>query len=516
MPIFNDPGVYVVQEIIPRAADVVLGEMPAAFVGPLFQIVDQHDDTETDLELDDQTLDDLSDVTVPYPNIKHEDNPVDEDSVEVYLMRRDGRSETIPGEYLTITPEEVTVSLKDEDEDTTIGSFYQNLNDEWLGKEVEYTGTDDNLGGLEGSIVHVSYRSVREDLVGRVVLAQGQPDTEVQLGKATPENPLGMAGGIASNVAPTETVAYVPTKDYLTEVSTDTVDAESEVTAGLARLEPKTVYEVVVLSDDLNLQGNVVNHVENMSDPAEGQYRFGWLPTEMPDESAVRDYLDIGEEDELTEVSKKEAQKDILASEATGIFNRRAALLFQPFDLEIDGELRDLESYYLAVGYAALNASLPTQQGLTNYPLSGVVNELKYGKDYFKPSQLSELSNAGVFTCIQDVPGAPIRSRAQFSTNTLNNETKQISITNLADEFSYTLINTLERFIGVTNINDDVLETLEDTINALINTKKRAGKLNSGNLVKLEENPDAKYRVDVEIEATFPSPLDQIVVTLKY
>lgn len=524
--IFNDPGVYVVQKIIPVPATPQIPTQAAAIIGPLFQIVDQDIDSESDFTIEEETLNNFESVTVQYPNLISADNPIDLNSVKVELVKPDGRRKTIPETFtnstdaeenlLEVTPAGVDISFGTE---TSSYEFFQGVNDEWLGKEVEYEDNgDDNWGGLVGAKIHINYRSVREDLVGRVLEAQGQLGTQIQLGKFSKENPLGLAGGIVASIAPNTGAYYVPTKDYLTEVSNEgsTIDQNTEVQGALERLQPIRAYGIAVLTDSETVQQLVTNHVNVMSDPEEKMYRFAWTYKPLPSEEEVREYLKLSEEDELTSVTLKDGQKDILTQYATSVSDRRTALLYNDFTLEIDGVEEELPGYYLCAAYAALKSVLVPQQGLTNYPIGGVVNKLKYGKDYFRPSQLRELSAGGVFACIQDVASAPIRSRAQWTTNTLNNKTKQTSIVYTVDFFSWSVIDTLEPLIGIRNVTEDTLNEIRETLEALINAMRTAGVIINAEIVYLEQNEDDASQVDVQIRAEFPSPLDKIVITLEY
>ncbi|MGV9199418.1 MAG: hypothetical protein ACOC4M_11445, partial [Promethearchaeia archaeon] len=466
VPIFNDPGVYVVEEMTPTAAEPSIPSQPAAVIGPMFQIVDQDSVTNTETEVTEDDMLDIENndiITLSYPSIEDSDNPVDVDSVKVELVKSDGRREEIPEEdvdentCLNISESEVEVMLGDSSGGEAY-TFYQELNDEWLGKDVDYSESEPDWGGIDGAEIHITYRAVREDRVGDVLEVQGSEAAQILLGKADLDNPLGLAGGIATTVAPNTGCYFVPTKDYLTEVDGgDSVDESTEISNALGRLEPIRAYGIVALTDSETSHQTVTNHVNTLSDPEEKMYRVAWTYKPIPTKEEVAEYSDINEDD-LTDLEVKQYQAEMLAQYATSVSDERTICLYNDFTLEIDGEEKEVPGYYLDVLFAAFKADLAPQQGLTNYPVGGVIKDLKYQKGYFKPSQLKEISEGGIFACVQDMEDAPIRSRAQWTTNTLNNKTKQTSIRYAVDFFSWSVIDTLEPLIGIRNVTDSTLQ----------------------------------------------------------
>jgi len=520
--IFNDPGVYVVEEREAQVLEPVAPEMPACIIGPLFQIADQDNVTATGTILDNDTLDVTTNdsVALSYPSLTDVDNPVDTNSVVVELVKTDGRREVLPetdsdtNTILTITESDVTVHFGDSGVGDLFTAF-QDINDKWLAKSVDYTAASPDLSGLIGAEIHINYRAARHDLVGRVLLAEGKGDTQIVLGKADEDNPLGLAGGLATTVAPSTPHYYVPTKDYLTQVG-GTVDEATEIGAALERIEPKQVHGVALLtSNELSHQA-VINHCAAMSVPEEKMYRFAWTSKPIPTREEVMEYQSLDPAtDTISEIELKNGQSDILHQYGVSISNERATVLFNEFSMTIDGEEKRLPAYYLAAAYCAFKASLPPQQGLTNYPVSGIANEVFYQKGYFKPSHLRKISNGGIFVVLQDVKDGPVNCRAQWTTNMFDNETKQVSVQYSKDAYSYGFIKTLDPLIGVNNITDSVMETIEETAIGYIDTKTGT-LINSGELIAINRNESNAARVDVEQRVEFQSPLDLIVAKMVY
>jgi hypothetical protein len=441
--------------------------------------------------------------------------------VVVELVKRDGRREILPltdsnsDAILTITDTEVTINLGDGGTEEIYAAFKE-INNKWLAKNVDYTVPDPDISGLVGAEIHINYRAARHDLVGRVLLAEGKTDTQIVLGKADDDNPLGLAGGLATTVAPNIGHYYVPTKDYLTGVG-DTIDEATEIGAALERIQPKSVHGVAILSSNELSHQALINHCTAMSIPEEKMYRIAWTYKELPAEEEVMQYQGLDPAtDSISEVELKQGQADILHQYGVSISNERGTVLFNDFSMTIDGEEKKLPAYYLAAAYAAFKASLPPQQGLTNYPVPGIANEVFYQKGYFKPSQLRKISDGGIFVVLQDVKDGPVNARAQWTTNMLNNETKQVSVQYCEDAYSLGFIRTLDPLIGVNNITDSVMSTIEETAIGYNDDKIGSGLIIDGELLDIRKNATNPSQVDVEQEIVFPSPLDVIVAKLQF
>jgi len=523
-PILNDPGVYIIEDPQPRANELQLPDMPAGFIGPLFQIADQDSVTKTSVTLDEAMMNDISNqssVMMSYPSLADSENSVDVESVQVELVKRDGRREEVPEiveeseELVTISPTEVTLNLGDE----TTGDAYQyfkDLNDAWLGKKVDYTEPDPDWSGLANAAVHINFRSLREDLIGRVLEVQGAADAQILLGKGTLDNPLGLAGMIATNLVGNQAHYFVPTEDYLTDVG-DNNDEAAAISQALGLLESKRVHGITALSPNSQTHQTVLNHCNNMSTVEEKMYRLTWTYKSIPTEEEVMEDQGLDPlNDEISTIELKSGQVDMLHQYGKSISNELCRVLYQDFIMEIDGEDVEVPGYYLSAMYNAFRVGIPSQQGLTNYPVGGIVKELKYQKGYFKPSQLRRLSEGGIFVVLQDVADAPVKARAQWTTNMLNNTTKQDSLIYSRHDYYYGLIDALNPLIGVNNVSDSIMETIIETIDAYNNARREERLINNAEVADISVNPDDESRVDVIEDVEFSTPLDKIVNRIRY
>ena len=496
----NEVGVFVETRMESVPLQPQAPDLPPAFIGPVFNIVDDDDDASTEV-LDGDILESLGELVLSYPSREDANNPIDTDNVEVELLNASGYRKEIDSGHLTITDDEVTFDLTSAEDDL---------------KEISYDwgGDEDELDGIEGAEILVKYRESREDLVGRVILAQGPTDHMQKLGGPNKDNPLGLMGSIAASVAPGTGCYYVPTKDYITEV--DGADEGEEISLALERLQPKRVYSITALSNNPQVQQSITSHVNMMSEPEEKKFRLAWTAIGMPELGEEIELEDGEEVSDLSPNEIKNRQADYLASYASSVGNKRTIILYQPFTTSIQGEEVELPSYYLAGMFNAFKASLDPEQGLTRYNVPGVVKELKYGDDYFNNKQLKTISEGGVFACEQEVVDAPIYSRGQWTTNMLNNKTKQVSIQYCRDYMSFAYMDTLEPMLGVNNVTDGTIDNIRRTIGTLHSTEMDEGPLISGELIDIYQDEDNSSRVNAKIENVYPSPLDQIVIVIEY
>jgi hypothetical protein len=77
-------------------------------------------------------------------------------------------------------------------------------------------------------------------------------------------------------------------------------------------------------------------------------------------------------------------------------------------------------------------------------------------------------------------------------------------------------IATLKSLIGVNNVTPEILEEVELSTIAYASAKRNAGNIISAKLLMVRQNEDDESQVDVEQDVVFPTPLDRIVLRLRY
>lgn len=498
--IFSDPGVYVIQEMKTVPRQPKMPKQSAAIIGPAYQIVDTDYYTASGAIFtgnDPTNMFALKDVeswvtagtqiSIPFPHLIAGTTIVPE-SVVVTLIKRDGRKARLNRSEYTYTNGDPHIIINTANSAFTVAMG--RINDRWGGN----TATN-SFTGLSDAEIHIEYRALRSDLVGQVLAIQGADDIQAIIGKPHPDNPLGLAGAIAATQT-RQGIYFVPTPAK--------ADGDADgVTAALSLLESKKVYSVVLLSKNTADQMQVVSHVTNMSEPEEKSFRFAWVY--RPFSNPVAAHLSLVKSEQVRE----------MVGFANTVYNRRVAVIPHDVYVDVDGQEALLPGYYLCAAYAALKSQIAPQQGLTRYPLGGVFKRLTHSDDYFRPTQMKDLSRGGVFMCTQEAEGV-IASRFQVTTNMNNNKTKQISIVYAADAYSLGFIATMEKFIGINNITRAILDEIYNTISAFNFQAFSTGLILNANVVSININPHDESQVDIVIDATFPTPLDKIVLRLKF
>src|SRR5690606_32918564 len=126
MATFNDPGVYVVQTMKPAPLTPVMPARPSAFIGPMYQVVDQEAESDTNTAIFLEEGGDAEVIVMPYPSLISAESEVDLSSVKVKLFRKDGRIADITA-LCEISVSDVTLDLTRVD----VMDELHILNDDW-------------------------------------------------------------------------------------------------------------------------------------------------------------------------------------------------------------------------------------------------------------------------------------------------------------------------------------------------------------------------------------------------
>ena len=105
----------------------------------------------------------------------------------------------------------------------------------------------------------------------------------------------------------------------------------------------------------------------------------------------------------------KAGQVDELINIAESISSSRVLAVW-PDEVKVSGVQNGatgtqsfLPGYYMAVVVGAMTAGLPSHQGFTNLGVAGI-DEIRHSSRYFSESQLTELSNSGIYLFAQNTP----------------------------------------------------------------------------------------------------------------
>ena len=196
-----------------------------------------------------------------------------------------------------------------------------------------------------------------------------------------------------------------------------------------------------------------------------------------------------------------------------GVGNRRAYSFFpDTVKTTLAGIEKEVPGYYACAVVAGMIAGLPPQQGLTNYPMTGLTGVS--GTEKFTKRQLNIMAGGGSFILMQEVQSGPVFCRHQLSTDTTSVETRELSITKVVDFVAKFLRTGIRRFIGRQNINSVFLDTVGTTIQAMLQFLQDNGIINGSSLNNIIQDPANPDTVMVDVTLDVPYPCNYIRLTL--
>ena len=210
-----------------------------------------------------------------------------------------------------------------------------------------------------------------------------------------------------------------------------------------------------------------------------------------------------------------------IAAIGGGYNNRRVRVVFP--DTYKNGNVVK-PGYIAAAGLAGLRSGVVPHQGLTNSEFLGATDLSKVVIE-FSQNDLDAMAEKGVWLITQEVVGATPYVRHQLTTDERSLNTSEDSITTNVDSISYALKAALAPFIGRYNVNPENVLAIRYAVAAQLRFRAndtyvaRAGnQLTSFNedtdILRIEQNPTYKDRVDVQVRLNIPYPLNYINLTL--
>jgi len=220
---------------------------------------------------------------------------------------------------------------------------------------------------------------------------------------------------------------------------------------------------------------------------------------------------------QIKRVFTKDEQINQLALVAGDFNNRRVNSVFPT--VALNGSI-EKAGYFVAAALAGLRSGTVPHQGLTNTEVLGFTDLTQVVKT-FSSTQLDTLANEGVWIITQDTLGSTPYVRHQLTTDRSGLNTAEDSVTTNVDSISYGLMNVLQPYIGKYNVYPGAIRAVREAIFGELIFRQtetftvRAGnQLNGFEIVKLQQDPTFKDRINVEIQLQVPYPLNFIVVTL--
>jgi len=191
----------------------------------------------------------------------------------------------------------------------------------------------------------------------------------------------------------------------------------------------------------------------------------------------------------------KDEQIERIAAVARGYASKRTLLVWPPAaDWDEKGTIQVGGAAMAALVSAAMSRH-PAQQGFTNLKFGGPYR-LKYSNDYFSPTQLQRLSEAGVFVLVQDAPGAQIYARHQVTTSTASIQEAEFSITKAVDKLSRDIKELVKPFIGPYNVTNEVMTMIDEVLRSYLFNAKNVKAPKCGSLILGYSNLSLKANLE--------------------
>jgi hypothetical protein len=225
----------------------------------------------------------------------------------------------------------------------------------------------------------------------------------------------------------------------------------------------------------------------------------------------------------------KDQQVDDMVAVATSFASKRTLLCYPDSvvvtDL-VDGSLSRTDSdtpeaaaaqpgYYLSCAVGGQTAGQPTQQGFTNLGVAGITS-ISGSSGYFKETQLTELSNGGIYVFVQDNPSSLPYSIHEVTTDVSSLEFGEYMVTKNFDYISLTFLDSMLPFIGRWNLLPITLDYMRDGLNQVgTSLKKRVvakvgAPLTSYEIVSVAASDISSDRAEAYINVNLPMTLNTI------
>jgi hypothetical protein len=220
------------------------------------------------------------------------------------------------------------------------------------------------------------------------------------------------------------------------------------------------------------------------------------------------------------EIWRNLSRTEVAAEFATnaGTYNSRRVYLVWPDQVGNAGET--FEGFYLCAALAGLrSASLP-HRPLTNVEILGF-DDISRTTEFFNEPQLDTLAAAGIWIVTQDPDDGDVYTRHQLSTDNLDLNRKEQSVTTNVDSVSYTFLRRLALYIGRGNVTDTMINIIRGEIMSVLDFFSSfvvqdilGPQVISYEIVQLEQHSVLKDRVLAIVNLVVPYPLNNIELHL--
>jgi hypothetical protein len=201
-----------------------------------------------------------------------------------------------------------------------------------------------------------------------------------------------------------------------------------------------------------------------------------------------------------------------------GLWTSRRVYLVWPDEVGNAGTV--VPGYFLCCSLAGLRgASLP-HRPLTNIEIIGW-DDLTRTTEFFNEPQLNTMAAAGWWIVTRDPEDGTVYTRHQLSTNNLDLNRREQSVTTNVDSISYTLLKRLAIYIGRGNVTPVMISIIEGEILSVLDFFSNfvvqdilGPQIVSYEIQQLEQHETLKDRILAIIPIEVPYPLNYIEVHL--
>jgi hypothetical protein len=201
-----------------------------------------------------------------------------------------------------------------------------------------------------------------------------------------------------------------------------------------------------------------------------------------------------------------------------GLWSTRRAYLVWPDEIGNAGEV--VPGYYLCCSLAGLRgASLP-HRPLTNVEIIGW-DDVSRTTEFLNEPQLNTMAASGYWSVTQDPNDGQIFTRHQLSTDNLDLNRREQSVTTNVDSISYLFLDRLKIYIGRGNVTPTMIGIIEGEILSILDFLSNfivqeilGPQVISYEIKQLEQHPLLKDRILAVVDLEVPYPLNNIELHL--
>ena len=212
-------------------------------------------------------------------------------------------------------------------------------------------------------------------------------------------------------------------------------------------------------------------------------------------------------------------EKAELAAVQSEFFGDRRVTNIYPDDfIHTNGET--VPGFFMAAAYAGLKSSVVAHQPITNFELSGILSVPKV-LNGFSRDELNEIAGGGTMIVGQELEGGKIFVRHQVTTDMVDTNHSELSITTNVDAITKYLRQWIKPLIGQYNINPEFLIMLETLAHQRLDfliqetqTAKAGPQIVEVGAIRATQDPTVRTKVLMNIPLTLPNAANNIVTKL--